>query len=173
METSEPATPVQRKKVRFVCLTPKTDLMPSYKCHLCQKIFGWLKVLRKHLKMKHDGAEATGEMKEEEDKVRCRLCNKRINRDLLTRHLTTVHNVKKSGKRPIFRGFLTVDGENWLPLYLDKSEKDPPPEIMLPIDDEGKISLYGLKFPVEEVEVRKDHDENKNYAEHTASLNSD
>ena len=99
METSEPATPVQRKKVRFVCLTPKTDLMPLYKCHLCQKIFGWLKVLRKHLKMKHDGAEAPGEMKEKEDKVRCRLCNKRINRDLLTRHLTTVHNVKKSGKR--------------------------------------------------------------------------
>ena len=159
-ETMEAAelvvTPIATKRIKFARVTPKVDMLPTFKCNTCPKKFVWLKALRRHMKMQHgidEADEALKDLKEVEDRVTCRLCKCKVSRDLLTRHLKTKHKIEKAGSKAIFRGFLTVNGVQWQPLWLDKNEEDPPKEIMVPIDDSGRITIYGVQFEVEEMET--------------------
>ena len=141
----------EKKQVKFARISPKKDLLEPFKCTLCTKVYTWLKALKRHMQQAHE-AQVPSEMKERKDKVGCRICKSRIGRDLLTRHLKNIHGLEKLGSRTIFRGFITLDDSNWQPLWLANGESDPPPEMMVPIID-GKISLYGMEFAVEEAPV--------------------
>ena len=88
-------------------------------------------------------------MKEVEDRVTCRMCQTKQSRDLLARHMRDVHKVDRADKGTVFRGFLSLDEISWEPLWLHKGEEDPPVEIMGPVEN-GQITVYGIKFQVEE-----------------------
>ena len=146
-----------KKKIRFVNVSPKADLMKTYECHICPKKYLWLKTLRKHLKNQHDGAEVVGNNKEVEDRVTCRICSVKQSRDLIGRHLKDVHKYKKVNPRAAFRGFITMDGESWQPLFLQKYEEDPPTEFLAPVDEDGSVNVYGMRFVVELVADKIEH----------------
>ena len=61
-----------------------------------------------------------------------------------------VHKVEKEDKGAVFRGFLSLDEVKWEPLWLHKNELDPPEEILGQIEN-GQISLYGIKFKIEDM----------------------
>ena len=147
-EVEDIGTP-QKTKLQFVKVTPKADLMKTFDCHLCKKKYIWLKALRKHMKMQHNNAEILGNQKENEDKVTCRICSVKQSRDLIGRHLKDVHFFKKSNPNTVFRGFLKINGENWQPLFLHKNEDDPPTEFMAPVDENGLVDAYGIKFQID------------------------
>ena len=142
-----------RKKFRFAKLTPKADLAPAFSCHLCGKKYGWLKSLARHLKDHHDGAAVEPNLTEIRDYITCRMCKSRQRRENVTRHLFEAHKIEKKGSKAIFRGFITFDNINWQPLFLEKGAEDPPTEssVMVPIKD-GKVTLYGVVFEVEQAE---------------------
>ena len=151
LDTTDFDTPVApRKRIKFARVSPKADLLPTFKCHLCPKKYTWLKALRKHVKGQHDGAEVPPNMKEVVDKVTCRICKTKQSRDLITRHIKEVHKYENVDTKAVFRGFLTFDEVKWEPLWLQKNQEDPPTEILAPVDKDGKINLYGFKFKVDE-----------------------
>ena len=116
-ESEVVVTPIARKRIKFARVSPKLDILPTFKCHVCSKKFVWLKALKRHLKMQHDVEEVHGDLKEVDDKVTCRICKTKHSRDLLTRHLKTKHKIEKLGSKSVFRGFLTVNGLQWQPLW--------------------------------------------------------
>ena len=81
------------------------------------------------------------------------MCKSRQRRDNITRHLLETHKIEKKGAKAVFRGFISFDSINWQPLYFEKGSEDPPREssVMVPIKD-GKITLYGVVFEVEQVQ---------------------
>ena len=67
-------------------------------------------------------------LKEREDRVTCRSCktNSSHTRNLLNRRLKTVHGFFDDPKKRV-RGFRTNnDGLSWTPLFLRRSDPDPP-----------------------------------------------
>ena len=98
-------SPLPCKKIRFKRVSPKSDLLQTYKCHLCPKIYSWLKALRRHLKDHHEGEGVPPNMKEVEDRVTCRMCQTKQSRDLLARHMRDVHKVDRADKGTVFRFF--------------------------------------------------------------------
>ena len=154
-------TPNDNKRVKFARISPKLDMMPNFGCQVCFKKFVWLKALKRHLKAQHQIEEVSKDLKEVEDRVTCRICKSRVARDMLTRHLKTKHKIEKLGSKSIFRGFLTINGLQWQPLWLDKTEKDPPSELMVPINEDGTVTLYGIQFQVEEREMNDTENKKK------------
>ena len=124
-----------KKKLCFAKVTPKADLVPAFKCHLCAKTYGWLKSLSRHLKENHDGAAVEPNLTEVKDYITCRMCKSRQRRDNITRHLLETHKIEKKGAKAVFRGFISFDSINWQPLYFEKGSEDPPREssVMVPI----------------------------------------
>ena len=142
-----------KKKLKFARVTPKTDLVPTFSCDICGKKYGWLKSLGRHLRDQHNGAVLPPNLTENKDYITCRMCKRKHLRENIARHLLETHKVRKVGtKGAVFRGFLTFDDVNWQPLWLQKGESDPSAEesIMVPVN-EGKVTLYGIDFQVEEV----------------------
>ena len=97
-------SPPPCKKVRFAKVSPKSDLLQTYKCPHCEKTYSWLKALRRHLKDNHEGEGVPPHMKEVEDRVTCRMCHSKQSRDLLARHIRDVHKVNNPDKGTVFRG---------------------------------------------------------------------
>ena len=141
------------KKIKFAKVSPKSDLLPVFECHMCEKKFSYLKTLRRHLKTAHESADLPNEgLKEASNKVTCRICNTKQSRDQLNRHLQLTHNIKKKGIGGILRGFWTLDDIYWYPLWLAKGEDDPPSDLMVPVQN-GRITIYGNEYFVESKEV--------------------
>ena len=145
-----------RKKMKFARVTPKSELLTKFNCHLCPKTYSSLKALKKHLKENHERAIVPEGLKEISDKVTCRMCGSKQSRDMITRHLRDVHKVEKAEKSSVFRGFLTLDEVHWEPLWLLQHQDDPPTEVVVPVDEEGKVTLYGVKFKVDELVEKSD-----------------
>ena len=117
------------KKMKFKKLTPKVELLNTFDCHICVRKYNWLKALKKHMKEKHPTENVSVDLKEISDLVTCRMCNMKQQRNLIMRHLCSVHNVMKDGNCKMLRGFKSVDdGVTWQPLFLSKGEMDPPSE---------------------------------------------
>ena len=142
------ASPI-RKKIKFIKVTPKTELVPAFRCHLCPKKYGWLKSLSRHLKETHDGAKPAEELTEVKDLITCKMCLTKQRRDSIARHLLETHKIQKEGSKGVFRGFLTFDNLSWQPLWLEKGDEDPPSELLIPVV-EGHVVVYGVRFQVEE-----------------------
>ena len=139
------------KKIKFVPVSPKVDLLPNFKCDSCGKVYSYLKSLKRHIKDNHKDKEVPQERTEVKDKVTCRMCNKKQSRDLITRHLKDVHKMTNvTGGKSVFRGFLTVNGSMWLPLWLEKGVKDPPSEMVLEVIKD-KVSVLGVEDITEDV----------------------
>ena len=152
-------TKSDNRVVKFVQVTPKTDLLPLFVCgekksggdEKCGKKFGYKKTLVRHLAEKHPGASVPKQVQEVSDSVTCRMCNKKQLREHINRHLADIHKEKKKGKGYQLRGFLTFDGTHWKPLWLRKDEENPPKESLIsaPVR-KGFIEVYGTTFDVEE-----------------------
>ena len=156
-----------KKQVKFAKVTPKSDLIEPYKCTLCPKKYSWLKALSRHMKDEHKET-VPPHLKEKKSKITCRICSTRITRDLVTRHLKNVHGFVKADKGYHFRGFVTFNESTWLPLWLENGEPDPPSELMVPIKD-GKVSLYGTEYEVEETLVHESNNPEDEVPPKTAS----
>ena len=146
----EPGSPPQRKKQKFIFkkMSPKSDLLPKIECHLCRRCYNSLKALKKHLKEAHKGAEVGEGIKEIQHKITCKICQKKLGRDLMNRHLKDVHSMNKPNTSSQLRGWFSMDdGDgNWKPLWLLPNELDPSEEIMVPLNADGTYSLYGFTF---------------------------
>ena len=135
-ETDLMKTPVVKtaKRMKFQRLTPKTEVLSTFDCTVCSRSYNWLKALKKHVKSKHPNETVSVDLKEITDMVTCRMCSVRQQRNLIMRHLKTVHNVMKDDDGKIFRGFQSYDdGGTWHPLFLKKGEDNPPPEWVLEV----------------------------------------
>ena len=142
-----------RKRIRFVNVSPKADLVKTYECHICEKKYVWLKALKKHMKQNHNNADVVGEHKEVDDRITCRCCNSKQSRDLIVRHLRDVHGFMKLNPGTSFRGFISLDeGVTWKPLFLQKNEDDPPHDFLCPVEEDGSVVVFGSKFKKGEFE---------------------
>ena len=162
-EKEGPKTP--KKKMTFKRASPKSKLLEKLKCSLCDKAYESLKALKLHAKNHHNGEGVGVDVKEiqNQNKVTCMICQSKCQRDLVTRHLIQVHGFKKPGKNSVFRGFITLNNYDWKPLWLKNHEDDPPEEVLLRADEEGRVSLYGVIFEADEVaNVTGDHDSREN-----------
>ena len=84
-------TPEKRqKRIKFAQVSPKAELMPTFECEYCPKKFGYAKTLRKHVKKSHPD-EKLPDVSEIADKVTCRMCKVKQERDKINRHLRDVH----------------------------------------------------------------------------------
>ena len=140
--------PLKKRKIHK--LTPKQEMLSSFDCHVCDKSYNWLKALKKHVKEKHPTESVPAGLKEISDVVTCKICSCKHQRNLIMRHLRTVHGVQnKSGK--VFRGFQTEDdGVTWKPLFLRKGEDTPcDRSLEVSASDEGskdvKLPVFGSK----------------------------
>ena len=140
------------KKIKFAKISPKADLLPVFECHMCVKKFSYLKTLRRHLKTAHQSDLPNEGLKEASNKVTCRICNTKQSRDQLNKHLQMTHNIKKKGLGGVLRGFWTLDDVYWYPLWLAKGEDDPPSDLMVPVQN-GRITVYGNEYSVENKDV--------------------
>ena len=143
----------KQKKVVFRKISPKKELLQKLKCHVCPKTYCSVKALKKHLKEKHLITEVQGLMKEEADKITCRVCSnvKKIGRDLMTRHLRNIHKFDKPSSASELRGWFTIDEISWRPLWRLEDEEDPPEEISVPVLANGSVTIFGFTFDVNEV----------------------
>ena len=147
-----------QKKVKFKRASPNSKLLEKIKCTLCDKEYESLKALKLHAKNHHNGEGVDTNAKEiqNQKKVTCMICNTKCQRDLVTRHLVQVHGYEKPRKNAIFRGFFTLNNHSWKPLWLQHDEVEPSEEVCLPVDKEGRVSLYGVVFEADEVNEVKD-----------------
>ena len=144
----------ETKQIKFARISPKSDLMEQFQCTHCSKKYLWLKALSRHMRDAHNET-VPKHMKENKHKITCRICNSRVSQDLVTRHLKRVHGIEKSSSsRALFRGFITFNESSWIPLWLENGEPDPPTEMMVPIQN-GKITMYGNVYEVEESSVHE------------------
>ena len=90
MDEYEYKTPTKKRR-EVICVfrktTPKSELIQRLPCHLCPKEYASKKALVKHLKSAHDGAVIVGDLKGQADRITCKICNSRVSRDLIGRHL--------------------------------------------------------------------------------------
>ena len=136
------------KILRFAHVSPKLSLVPEFKCPVCEKAFSYLKSLRRHVNKTHMGTEIDPDLREVVDLITCKMCHRKYQRDLLTRHLVEVHKVIRNDDRGVFRGWISFDGEVWTPLWLSRGEKNPPSEILVPIKGDHAI-VYGVEYRVD------------------------
>ena len=136
------------KILRFAHVSPKLSLVPDFKCPVCEKAFSYLKSLKRHVNKTHQGTEIDPNLREIVDLITCKMCHKKYQRDLLTRHLVEVHKVIRNDDKGVFRGWISFDGEVWTPLWLSRGERDPPPEILVPIKGDHAI-VYGVEYRVD------------------------
>ena len=135
-----------RKKITFKRTSPKSDLLSKIECNQCHRFYNSLKALKKHLKLKHGGAEVDKELKEVSHRITCRICQKKQTRDLMNRHIKESHGMTKPHNDSLLRGWFTLDDVLWKPLWLLPNEQDPPEEIMVPLNDDGTFTVYGFNF---------------------------
>ena len=148
-QTKSPDLSMHHTKIlRFAHVSPKLSLVPDFKCPVCEKAFGYLKSLKRHVNKTHNGTEIDPDLREVVDLITCKMCHRKYQRDLLTRHLVEVHKVIRNDNRGVFRGWISFDGEVWTPLWLSRGEKDPPPEILVPIKGDHAI-VYGVEYRVD------------------------
>lgn len=145
-------------KVKFKRASPNSKLLEKIKCSLCNKAYESLKALKLHAKNHHNGEGVDANAKEiqNQKKVTCMICNIKCQRDLVTRHIVQVHGYDKPKKNAIFRGFFTLNNHTWKPLWLQNHEVEPSAEVLLPVDKDGRVSLYGVVFEADEVKEVKD-----------------
>ena len=145
-------------KVKFKRASPNSKLLEKIKCSLCNKAYESLKALKLHAKNHHNGKGVDANAKEiqNQKKVTCMICNIKCQRDLVTRHIVQVHGYDKPKKNAIFRGFFTLNNHTWKPLWLQNHEVEPSAEVLLPVDKDGRVSLYGVVFEADEVKEVKD-----------------
>ena len=134
------------KKITFKRTSPKSELLSKIECNLCNRSYNSLKALKKHLKVKHGGAEVDEELKEVSHRITCRVCLKKQTRDLMNRHLKECHGMIKPYNGSILRGWFSVDDVIWKPLWLLPNEQDPPEVIMVPLNSDGTFTLFGFTF---------------------------
>ena len=134
----------EKRTVFFLPPSPvKYESLPTFECDVCGKKYGWLKVLKIHVRRKHPEANIP-EGREREDRVRCLMCNSVSERSLLNRHLKRVHNVDRDSEGRVFRGFKSADnGATWEPLFLFKGEPDPPPEFLDDASEDDAMDVVG------------------------------
>ena len=139
------------RKVVFKKATPKSKLLEKLQCSICQKNYESLKTLRRHARKQHNGQGVNVGAKEIDNKVTCMICKSKQQRDLISRHVINMHGFEKPEKNLVLRGFITLDGAIWKPLWMLSYEADPPVEVMVPVDQGGRIHLYGVTFEPHEV----------------------
>ena len=149
-------TPI--KKLKFRKATPNCKVLEKIQCSLCNKAYESLKALKLHAKKHHNGEGVDANAKEVQNNkhVTCMICDSKYPRDQVTRHLVQVHGYEKPSKNAVFRGFFTLNNITWKPLWLLKHEVEPPAEVLLRVDKEGRVSMHGVVFEANEVDEVKD-----------------
>ena len=150
------------RKVTFKKATPKSKLLEKLQCTICTKTYESLRTLRRHANKQHNGEGYNIGAKEVDNRVSCMICNAKQQRDLISRHVITMHGFQKHDKNSVLRGFISLDGSHWKPLWLPSHEPDPPKEVLVPVDEEGRVQLYGVKFEKDEIDDLEDENINKN-----------
>lgn len=150
----------KKRKVFFKKTTPKSKMLEKLQCSVCNKMYESLKALKRHVKEKHDGLGVGDGIKEIENRITCMICKKKLQRDLMTRHIIQIHGYEKPEKHSLLRGFLTLNDKTWKPLWLFANEPEPPREVLVPVDKEGRIHMYGVTFEKEDLDIGSDDDLN-------------
>ena len=155
-------TPKQsrKRKIFFKKTTPKSKMIEKLQCSICNKTYESLKALKRHGKEKHNGLGVGDGIKEIENRITCMICKKKQQRDLMTRHIINLHGYDKPEKHALLRGFLTLNDKTWKPLWLLDNEPEPPSEVYVPVDNEGRVHMYGVSFDKEDMEDGSDDDLN-------------
>ena len=148
-----------KRKLTFKKTTPKSKLMDKLLCGLCRKSYESLKALQKHCRKHHDGAGVGDGNKEIAHKVTCMICKSKLSRDLITRHIVRIHGYDKPEKNSNLRGFLTLNDKNWKPLWMMAHQDEPPKEMIVPVDKDGRVEMYGVIFEKEDMEFVDDDDD--------------
>ena len=159
-----PLTPkgFRKRKIYFKKTTPKSKMIEKLQCAICNKPYESLKALKRHGKEKHDGSGVGDGTKEIENKITCMICKKKLQRDLMTRHIINIHGYDKPEKNSLLRGFLTLNDKTWKPLWLFANQDEPPREVLVPLDKEGRVHMYGVTFEKEDMDIGSDEDLNDN-----------
>ena len=144
------------RKVLFKKASPKSKLLQKLECSICHKTYESLRTLKRHSRKQHNGEGVKAGFKEIENKVTCMICNSKQQRDLISRHVINQHGFEKPEKNSLLRGFISLDSANWKPLWMLSHEYDPPTEVLVPVDQRGRIHLYGVTFEQHEVDMVED-----------------
>ena len=141
-----------RTVAKFICVTPRAKLLPTFDCTLCPRKYNLKKTLVCHMRKSHPNERIPTDLKSAADPVHCKICGIEQQREHLNRHLADIHNFKNHVKGASLRGFLTFDEVMWKPLWLPKKEENPPieTEIEVPVKS-GYVVVYGVSFKIDEV----------------------
>ena len=127
------ATPIQVRKV-FKKITPLVVRREDIQCRFCVKKIKSVKLMKRHLALKHPDEDQTVHADEEDEpKVTCfcsnrngNKCKKRMKIDQMYRHLRTHGFQPTRPRKQKLRGFLSSDGGvSYEPVFLEDHEDDP------------------------------------------------
>ena len=151
------STPKKFCKIIYKDVSPK-EQGDKIKCQFCVKTFDLVKSLIRHMKQKHPAEVIDPELKNQDDRITCRLCNNNTKfkhtRDQIGRHLATVHGVKKPHNKSFLKGWATGnDGIIWKAVFRASYEQDPPTDTLVETVRDRNISLFGCTFEPEECNI--------------------
>ena len=103
-------------------LSPKNTDEVTFPCEHCTSVLKWRKTFFRHMRINHPGVRLPSNLPiQPRDEVTCRMCNSKILRSEMKRHLRRIHYIPDCQPGHVLIGFESRDdGVNWFPLFAPK-----------------------------------------------------